>query len=203
LKTLVLLLLALTTSCVTNYDRDLSEFDYLEYYRSNKEFQYQLNGEIAVVDSLPQIIFKKGQSWDYYCDPVKYQGPYFLKEIKVVSVFGDSIVEFNTCTALISGGVYTAILNQNWRENFLPDTLKIVSDLPLPHKSQLASEYTLLFVEMDDNSICYEIENSIYSTKYGRITYPEEVLVKYKSVMDVDIAKALNEYLAKRDAWFQ
>lgn len=203
IKLISLIPLALSlVSCVTDFERDEEDFDFYEYYTTNSDYQYDLLDSVETVSALSSLSFKSDQSWSYHA-------PYVLKEVRVTAIIDSNITRFTrfddrgfgaeTYDIILKDGTYTMsrIGSSYW------DSTRVIDFIPVPHISQLNTNYKILFIKMDDNSICYSVDSGIYSTRFGRITHGNEILVEYNGVYNDTIALTLNEYLTKRDAWFQ
>ena len=215
----IFLLGLLLNSCVTNYERDLNDFNYLNYYLNTQEFQYKVTESVKTVDSLPKKTFIVGESWEYNCKPEYSIDPYTQERLSVSAVSDSNTVIFRyildassdnygshnhaSYTVQISGGGYTAIQTVDWSGKPVWDSAKVITELPIPHISQLNLDYKTLYIVMDDKSICYTVNNTLYSTKYGKIKDYHQTLVKYNEHLNKSIPRALNEYYEKRDIWFQ
>lgn len=189
-------------SCVSDYERDEELFDFYEYYTTFSDYQYELLDSVETVNSLSTLSFKTDQSWSYGAS-------YSLKEVRVTAIIDSNITRFTlfdnngygaeTYDIILNEGTYamSKTSSSNW------DSTRVIEFLPIPHISQLKTNYKILFIKMDDSSICYSVDSGIYSTRFGRITHSDGILVEYNGEYNDSVALALNEYLAKRGAWFQ
>lgn len=207
---LLIPLILLLNSCVTDYEMEEQDFNFYEYYTTNENYHYQISGTIEIAESPSAIDFKVGQSWSYINYSEYDIDPTDIKEVKIAAIIDNNLIRFNlknrndykmeTYDVLVSSGAYTMSKAGSSAWN----TTRVIDYLPIPHISQLNND--VLYIKMDDNSVCYSINDGIYSTRFGKITSnngKEDILIEYNGSFNDSIAFTLNEYLTKRDACIQ
>ncbi len=206
----LVVVISLSLGCDEVVEYDPSSIDLKGYY-NNPQYEYELDEVVQVSDLLPMLSLSLNSYWSYYRIGEE------LRHVTVRSFNGDTIefqLDSTRVLTILEQGFYSKTKSASISDSYTSwsswDSLIVIKDLPLLHRSQVIDNpYTSPHILMDDSSICVGTyrEETIYSSKYGVIQHLDsrnryEILAHSSRDSIPEYVQASNEFIVKSHIWF-